>query len=376
MIDNKVREKAIVKTSIIGIIGNVLLVGFKAFVGIVANSVSIISDALNNFTDALSSIITLVGAKVANKKPDRNHPFGHGRFEYIASFLVALLILVAGGVAIYQSILSIIEYFRDGTMPDYSITSIIIISGAIVVKLAIAIFYRIQGKKYDSDALKASGMDALFDVLLSTATLIGAIVAYTTNFYVEGYLGIIIGGFIIRTGIEVLASSISSVLGKRLDREQVAAIMADITSVPGVLGAFDLIINNYGHNRYIGSVHVGVKDTLTAKEVQQIERQILNLMITKHNIVMTVGIYAENNDNPFAVEVKKFVVDLIQSYPTVLQLHGFYFEETMKLINFDLVVSFDDKDPDKTISEIQKVLEEKYPDIRFYIQKDNDFSLS
>lgn len=374
--DAKVREKAIVKTSVIGIIGNVLLVGFKAFVGFIANSVSIISDALNNFTDALSSIITLIGAKVSNKKPDKKHPFGHGRFEYIASILVALLILVAGGIAIYQSILSIIDYFKNGVMPDYSLYQLIIIGGAIIVKLSIAIFYRIRGKKFDSDALKASGMDALFDVILSTATLVGAVVAFVFNFYIEGYLGIIIGGFIIKTGIEVLLQSISSVLGKRMDKEKVNAIMADITAIPGVIGAYDLIVHSYGHDRFIGSVHVGVTDTLTAKEIQQIERQITYVMLEKYNIIMTTGIYAENNDNSIAKEVKQYLVSLIQSYPSVLQLHGFYYEESQNLINFDLVISFEDKEPQKTVDEIRNLLVKKYPDIKFIVQIDNDYSLS
>ena len=374
--DNKVRDKAIVKTSVIGIIGNILLVGFKAFVGIIANSVSVIMDALNNFTDALSSIITIIGTKLSGKKPDRKHPFGHGRIEYITAILIAALIMFAGVMAIYESIKAIIDYFQNGTMPDYSLTTIIIIAGAIVVKAAIGIFYRIQGKKYKSEVLSASGLDALFDVLLSIATLVGAIIAYTTSFYVEGYLGIIIGGFIIKTGVEVLIEAISSIIGRRFDEEETRAILEDINSVPGVIGAYDLIINSYGHHKLIGSVHIGVKDSLTAKEVQEIERQITALMYQKYNLIMTTGIYVENNDNPFANEVKKYLVSLIQSYPTILQMHGFYYDEKISSINFDLVISFDDKNPDETIRNIKSALEAKYKKITFIIQHDQDYSLS
>lgn len=373
---NDNREKGIVRTSIIGIIGNILLVGFKAFVGLVANSVSIISDALNNFTDALSSIITLVGAKVSAKKPDKKHPFGHGRFEYISSILVAVLILFAGVMAIYQSINSIIDYFKNGTMPDYSLTSLIIIGGAIVIKAAIAIFYRIQGKRYDSDALKASGMDALFDVLLSTATLVGAIIAYTLNFYVEGYLGIIIGGFIIRTGIEVLIQSTSSILGQRFDSEKVKQIMADILSIEGVDGAYDLIIHSYGHNTYIGTVHVGVKDTFTAQDIQRLEILISTMMYERYHIIMTIGIYAENQNNPFAVEVQDFMFNLLKSYPTILQMHGFYYDEALNNIHFDLVISFDDEHPDVTLCAIKEIIEKQYPNVTFLVHYDQDFNLS
>ena len=160
------REKAIVKTSFIGIIGNVILVAFKAFVGIIAGSISIIMDAVNNFTDALSSIITIAGTKLANKKADKKHPYGYGRIEYLTSTLIAMLILFAGSMAIYESIKSIIDHFQNGTMPNFATYSIIIIAVAILFKVGIGLFFRKRGKEYDSDALSASGIDALFDSIL------------------------------------------------------------------------------------------------------------------------------------------------------------------------------------------------------------------
>ena len=177
------REKTIVRTSVIGIIGNIFLVGFKATIGFIAGSISIIMDALNNLTDALSSIITIVGTKLSNKKPDKKHPFGHGRIEYITSTIIAALILFAGGLAIYESIKSIIEYFDTKELPQFNIISLVIIGVAILVKVGIGIFYKIQGKRVNSSSLKASGTDALFDAILSTATLVGAIFAYTLHLY-------------------------------------------------------------------------------------------------------------------------------------------------------------------------------------------------
>ena len=274
------REKTIIRTSVIGIIGNILLVGFKAFVGILAGSVSIIMDAVNNLTDALSSVITIIGTKIANRKPDKKHPFGHGRVEYITSTIIALLILFAGAMAIYESIMSIIQYFKDYELPSFNTVSFIIISVAILVKIGIAIFYKIQGKRVNSEALKASGTDAFFDAILSSATLAGMIVAATLHWYVEGYLGILIGAFIIKSGIEILISSFSSIVGERYDSDVVKDIITDINSVPGVLGAYDLILNNYGHNKNIGSVHVGVSSKMTAIDIQQLERQITELMYT------------------------------------------------------------------------------------------------
>ena len=375
-LDNNIREKEIIKTSFIGIIGNFFLVAFKAFVGIIAGSISIIMDAVNNFTDALSSIITIIGTKLAGKKPNKKHPYGYGRIEYITSTLIAMLILFAGAVAIYESIKSIIDYFQNGTMPSFEIYSLIIIAAAILVKVAIGLFFKNKGKKIDSDALNASGMDALFDSVLSTATLIGMFVAKYAHFYIEGYLGIIIGLFILKSGFEVLKESLSSMIGDRFDKDYINEIKNAVLSIEGVTGCYDLILNSYGHNKNIGSVHIGVSDTLTAKEIQAIERNITGLMYTKYNTIMTVGIYAENYSDEFTKETYSKVLSIIKKYPYVLQTHGFYIDNDLKLINFDLVISFDDDNPLETINKIKEEVELLINDYQIIINYDQDFSLS
>lgn len=374
--DKNKREKEIIKTSVVGIIGNFLLVAFKAFVGLIAGSISIIMDALNNFTDALSSIITIIGTKLSNKKPNKKHPYGFGRIEYITSTLIAMLILFAGGMAIYESINSIIDYFTDGTMPSFEIYAIIIVAVAILVKVGIGIFFKVRGKAIDSDALKASGTDALFDSILSTGTLISALIAKFANFYIEGYLGIVIGLFILKSGFEVLKESLSSMIGNRFDKEYINQIKQDINSIDGVRGCYDLILNNYGHNKNIGSVHIGVDDKLTAKEIQNIERNITMLMYNKYNTVMTIGIYAENFSDPVTRETYSKVVDIIKKYENILQIHGFYIDFDLKLLNFDLVISFDDPTPLNTIESIKKEVEEIVKDYKIIVNYDQDFSLS
>ena len=372
------REKTIIRTSVIGIVANLLLVGFKAFVGFLAGSISIVMDALNNLTDALSSIITIIGTKLSNKKPDRKHPFGHGRVEYITSTIIAALILFAGGLAIYESIMSIITYFTSAekTLPSFEWYSLVIIGVAVLVKVGIGIFYKIQGKKVNSEALKASGTDALFDAILSTATLVGAIFAYTLHWYVEGYLGIAIGLFIIKSGIDVLRSSFSSIIGERHDADETKSILADIATVPGVKGAYDLIIHSYGPNKYVGSVHIGVDGGLSAKEIQIIERNIAALMASKYNMFMTVGIYADNVDGKLSNEIRTKIQEFMKNDSNILQMHGFFVDEVQKFCNFDLVFSFNEKEPEKKIEEIKESLTKQYPDMVFYIQLDRDYSLS
>lgn len=374
--DEKRREKEIIKTSFIGIIGNFLLVAFKAFVGIIAGSISIIMDAINNFTDALSSIITIIGTKLANKKPNKKHPYGYGRIEYMTSTLIAMLILFAGFMAIYESIKSIIDYFKYGTMPQFEIYSIIIIAAAILIKVLIGLFFRYKGNKIDSDALKASGLDALFDSILSTATLIGIFVAKYANFYIEGYLGILIGLFIIKSGFEVLKEALSSMIGDRFDKEYVTEIKKAITSIDGVTDCYDLILNSYGHNKNIGSVHIGVSDELTAKEIQTIERNISGLLYSKYNTIMTVGVYAENLSDEFSKDVYNKIVNIVNKYEYVLQIHGFYIDKDTKLLNYDLVISFDDPNPNETINKIREETLKIIEGYQVIINYDQDFSLS
>ena len=370
------REREIVKTSVLGIIGNALLVAFKAFVGILAGSIAIIMDAVNNFTDALSSTITIAGTKLAGKKPDKKHPYGYGRIEYLTSTLIAVLILFAGVMAVYESVNSIIDHFRNGTMPSFEIYSIVIVAVAIGVKIAIGLFFRKKGQKIESDALKASGMDALFDSVLSTATLVGVLVAKFGGIYIEGYLGIAIGLFILKSGVEVLRESLSSMIGDRFEKDYVVAIKEEINKIEGVRGCYDLILNNYGHNRNIGSVHIGVRDDLTAKEIQTIERNITILLYEKYHTIMTVGIYADNQSDALSRAIFEKVSAVVKTHQHVLQTHGFYVDENTKTINFDVVISFDDPDPTETIRKIKEETAAQNEGYQVFVQYDQDFSLS
>lgn len=368
------REKTIIRTSFVGIVGNILLVIAKAIVGIIASSISIILDAVNNLTDSLSSIITIIGTKLSTKKPDKKHPYGHGRVEYVTSTLVSIVILFAGFLAIYESIKSLIEPSKT----IYDIFSFIIISIAIVGKLALGFFFRIQAKKTESDALKASGIDALMDAALSASTLIAAIITYFTNgsVRIEGYVGILIGLFILKSGIEVLKESISKIVGERVDNEVTNQIKKDILEIENVRGVYDLILNNYGKDRYIGSVHVEVDDDFRAKDLQLIEREIAILCNQKYNIIMTVGFYASNDKDPFSKEVKATLRNILKEEKEILQMHGFYVDKKKNIISFDLIFDFAYEDVENATGRIKEKLKEKYKDFEVVIIVDKDFSLS
>ena len=364
------REKKIVQTSIIGIVANIFLVAAKAFIGFLANSISIITDAINNLSDALSSLITIIGTKIANKKPDKKHPFGHGRVEYVTSLIIGIVILIAGLSAIYESIMTLIE----GRIAEYDYISIIVVSIAIVVKVGLGLYFRLVGKQTNSEPLKASGIDALFDALLSVATIIGIITSILWQVNVEGYIGLLIGAFIIKSGISVLIKAASLIVGERTDQEYVNNIKKIVCSFKEVKGAYDLIINNYGTGKSIASIHIEVDDNLTAKEIHHLSRNIAEKVFNETGAILTVGIYAKNEGNEEIKEIKNFIIKSTQKSKDVKQLHGFYVDEEKKLITFDLVFDFDCKKPQEVIDNLQKELKEKYPHYNYYVVQDTDFT--
>ena len=246
------REKTIVKTSVIGILANVLLAAFKAIVGFFTNSIAITLDAVNNLTDALSSVITIIGTKIAGKKPDKNHPFGHGRFEYIGTVTISVIILYAGITALIESIKKIITPEK----PDYTPVALIIVAVAVAVKIVLGLFVRRAGIRVKSDSLVASGKDALLDAVISASTLVAAGIYIIWGVSLEAWLGAVISLVIIKAGVDILREGISSIVGERVDSRFSNAIKETILGFDDVIGVYDLILHNYGPDSYIGSVHI------------------------------------------------------------------------------------------------------------------------
>jgi len=366
------RDKEIVKTSIVGIIANILLVIAKAIIGIIAGAISIVLDAVNNLTDALSSVITIIGTKLANKKPDKKHPYGHGRIEYITASIIGMIIFIAGALAIYESIKALIEH----EVAEYSLYSFIIVSLAIIVKIVLGLFYKKKGKTLNSDALNASGMDALLDSLLSFGTLIGAIVAYTAKVSLEGYIGIIIGVFIIKTSIDVFRESISKIIGERIEASFAQDLTNDIMAFDEVHGVYDLIINNYGNDKNIASVHVEVDDDLTAKQIQLLEREIGGIAYEKYHTILTVGVYAKNEENEEAKTIKQNILGIIKDYPDIIQSHGFYCDLDKKVITIDIIIDFNSSKENEIYQELTTKISTAYPGFKIFIVLDKDFAVS
>lgn len=363
------REKTIIKTSVIGILANVFLSTFKAIVGIFANSIAITLDAVNNLSDALSSVITIIGTKLAGKAPDKEHPYGHGRIEYLAAMIIAVIILYAGITALTESIKKIIS----PEIPEYTIVSLIIVIVAIIVKIILGLNVRKIGKKVKSESLVNSGTDALMDSIISTATLISAIIYIFSGLSLEAWLGTIISIVIIKSGIDMLRSTASQILGERADSEISKAVEKTVASYEGVKGAYDLLLHNYGPDTYIGSIHVEVPDTTTAIEIDEMTRKLMKEVYTKHNVILAaVGIYTLNTKDKEVIEIRNKISSIVHSYKSVIQMHGFYLNKKDKIINFDIIIDFADTNRDNTYKEIYNKVKKEYPEYELNVTMDID----
>ena len=362
------REKVIVKTSVVGILTNVLLVGFKATVGVLSNSIAVILDAVNNLSDALSSVVTIIGAKLGAKQPDKKHPLGYGRIEYLSSMIVAALVLYAGVTSLVESVKKIIH----PEAADYGAVTLIIISVAILVKLVLGLYVKKQGKKVGSGALAASGSDALFDAILSASVLASAIVYLIWGISLEAYVGVVIAGFIIKAGVEMMIETLNDIIGKREDAETTKELKRIVCEEESVFGAYDVTLFNYGPNKNYGSVHIELPDTLTVDEVDRITRRIQTNVFHKTGVILTgIGVYSHNTSNDEAAQMRNRIQETVLSHEWALQMHGFYADTEQKTLRFDVVMSFD-VDRKEALETLHKEIHGSYPEYEILIVPDVD----
>ena len=365
------REKEVVKTSIISILANIFLSIAKVIVGLISSSIAIITDAINNLSDGMSSLITIIGTKLASKKPDKKHPYGYGRIEYVTASIISALVLYAGITSIVESIKKIIT----PADVDYSYVTLIVLGLGVIVKIFLGLYVRKKGKQVNSDSLKASGTDALNDAILSFSVLVSALIYMIFKFNIEAYVGAILSLFIIKAGFEMIKDAIGDIIGTRVDGSLSKNIKKEIKSIPNVNGAYDLILNNYGPDRFQGSVHVEVSDNLSATDIDVLSREIQALIYNKFNVLLhTVGIYSINTKDEAVISARTKVHDIVFKHEGILQMHGFYVNFDAKYISFDIVIDFKLKEKEALKISIIQELEEVYPNYNFNITLDNDMS--
>jgi len=370
-VNGQTREKIIIKTSLIGIIANVFLAAFKAVVGLMSNSIAIVLDAVNNISDAGSSLITIVGTKLAGKEPDKKHPFGYGRIEYLSAMIISVIVLYAGITSFVESVKQIIH----PETPDYSAVSLIIVAVAVVVKILLGRYVKGVGEKVHSDSLINSGEDATLDAVISASTLVAAGIFLIFHVSLEAWLGAIISLVIIKSGVEMLRDTVSQILGERNDTELARSIYATVMSFPNVQGAYDLVLNNYGPDTWNGSIHIEVPDTYSASQLDQLIREITMKVLSDHHVLLTaIGVYSVNTQDEEVIRTREQVRKIVFAHEHVLQMHGFYLLKEQKAMRFDIVISFDAKDRREVYANVIADVRKAFPDYELQVAMDTDFT--
>ena len=365
------REKTIVRTSIIGIIANVFLAAFKAVIGLMTNSIAIILDAINNISDAGSSLITIIGTKLAGREPDKKHPFGYGRIEYLSAMIISVIVLYAGITSLVESVKQIVH----PETPDYNTVSLIIVAVAVAVKILLGRYVKSVGVKVNSDSLINSGEDATLDSVISASTLVAAGIFLIFHISLEAWLGAVISLVIIKSGIEMLRDTISQILGEKNDPELARSIKKTVVSFPEVQGAYDLVLNNYGPDTWNGSIHIEVPDTYSADRLDQLIRDIQTAVYKQHQVILTaIGVYSMNTRDEEIIETQKKVREIVFSHQYVKQMHGFYLIKDQKAMRFDIVVSFDAEDRKAVYEDVLADVQKAFPDYTLQVAMDMDFA--
>ncbi|WP_242847254.1 cation diffusion facilitator family transporter [Peptostreptococcus sp. MV1] len=365
-IDN--RETRIMRASIIGIIVNIALAVTKIILGIFTNSIAITSDAMNNFTDSSSSIITIVGTKLSLKKEDEKHPFGHGRIEYLTSMVIAIIVIVTG----IQVLISSVKGFFNPSQTSYTLISLLIMVITVITKIILGCYTENLGNKVNSGALVGSGKDAKNDAIITSLTVISALANIFFKVQLDAYAGAIISIFIIKTGIDILLDSVNKILGIKIDPSTTDEIRNLVKSQDGILGAHDLIIHNYGPVYNMGSINVELDHETQVGDIYPTLHRLQTEIYNRFNIYLTFGFYSVNKNHGTAKALMDIINEYISKNSHCLGYHGLFIDEEAKSIYFDLLLDYS-TDEDLVRNEVQELVKDKYIGYNVNINIDTKF---
>lgn len=335
----KVRTAYGLLTSVVGIICNLILFGIKLVIGTLLNSIAVTADAFNNLSDATSSIIGFVGTKLANRPADKEHPFGHGRYEYVAALIVAFLVLEVGLSCLKSSFSKILH--PEPIEVQFYLVIILIIS--ILIKVWLGLFNRKLGKRINSSIMKATSADAFGDVGITSATVVSVLLVKFAGLNIDGYIGLVVSIFVLLSGVNILKETIQPLLGLAISIEDYERISRFVEKYDLIVGSHDLILHNYGPSALMATIHAEVPDTTAMDKAHDVIDQIERDAKEELGILLVIHMDPVAVDDEQAMAAKKTVLDELKELDEKGTIHDFRMvkgEEESKLI-FDLVVPHD-----------------------------------
>ena len=365
------RNRAIIRTSAAGIAGNLLLAVFKVAAGTAANSVSIITDAVNNIADGMLSLVTIIGTRLSEKEPDKEHPFGYGRIEYLSSLIIGLLITYAGFDALRSSVLRLLH----PEPVDYSALTMAVVAAGVLVKVLIGLYTKKQGEELSSQPLIASGIDALNDSIGSAAIFLAAVIYMMSGYAIEAWVGAAISLLIMKNGIVTLRETASGILGEAPDMKLAAAVRNSIQSFPEIDGVYDLAIHSYGRERMVGSAHIEVSDQLTVAWIDNLQRAVIRKVKEDTGVeMMGLSIYAINTNPEEIIAIREAVRNIVRNTEGGKEMHGFYIDLVDKTMNFEAVLEFGVRSMESFRTELLEKVKKAYPEYDIQINVLHDFT--
>ena len=353
----KERNKVIIRTSVTGVVVNVAIAAVKIVAGLLASSIAILSEGVNNAADALTSVLTLVGTKLAGRHPDAKHPFGYGRIEYLTGLVIAAIILVSG----FQMLSEAVKHVFNPEPLAISYVSLGVVAVSAVVKFALALYTIARGKAASSEALVGVGLECRADSYVSVVTIATAVLFLLTGISIDAYAGIVMALVIIKAGVEVGLKTMSELIGRPGEKELAAKIYALVRQTPGVVGAADMMLHNYGPGAWSGSVNVEIDHAKSVGEVYAFLHELQLRIMHEEKVTMVFGVYAVDNDHEESKRVREAVLEYVRQQEHVKSFHAIYLEPGTNRIYCDLIVGYGLKDWDALREDFTAYMKDRFP---------------
>lgn len=367
--DPNEREGVITAVSALGIAVNLLIAAAKVVLGLFASSIAIVSEGVNNASDAMTSVLTLVGSRLAGKHPDAKHPFGYGRVEYLTSLVIAGLILFTG----IEMLISSVRLIFEPSELNVSVPALAVVAVSAVIKFLLGVFTVSAGKRSGSGALVGVGLDCRNDSFISVVTILSAVIFIVSGVSVDAYVGALMSLLVVKAGFDVLRDTVSELLGRPGDAELAAKLYREIRSTPGILGAVDMMLHNYGPDAYSGSVNVEIDHEKTVGEVYDFLHALQLRIMREYNVTLVFGVYAVDGDHEEVRVIRQRIAEFVRAHEHVKSFHAVYLDPASPRLYCDLIVDYELRDWELLRRDFTGFMRESFPERELVLTIETEF---